>query len=241
MNIVNEFRRDEGRILDRLVDGELSQDQRRELLAALDDEPGAWRRCALAFLEAQTWRWQLSQRAAEPLVAQAATSAPAAPRNATRSRWGVSLAIAASLFVAFVLGVRYQSAGQRLEPDNVARSAPRLDEAEPVALAQTDGGPAAGAAQSDGEQEETISLTLADGADDESEIQLPVTSAGEDDSDWAQNESALPLELLQSLQQAGLEVNRQYRFMPIDLSDGRRLVVPIEEIEIHDPELAQYQ
>ena len=41
---------------DRLVDGELSDAERRRLLASLDDEPGGWRCCALAFLEAQAWR-----------------------------------------------------------------------------------------------------------------------------------------------------------------------------------------
>jgi hypothetical protein len=56
-------------VLDRLVDGELGPSQRRELLAALDDEPGAWRRCALAFLEAQSWRRGCRQLAAEPAAA----------------------------------------------------------------------------------------------------------------------------------------------------------------------------
>ena len=41
---------------DRLVDGELSEEERRELLAGLDAEPGGWRRCALAFLESQCWK-----------------------------------------------------------------------------------------------------------------------------------------------------------------------------------------
>jgi hypothetical protein len=42
--------------LDRLVDGDLTPRERRQLLAALADEPGGWQRCALAFLEAQSWR-----------------------------------------------------------------------------------------------------------------------------------------------------------------------------------------
>ena len=67
MTILDEFRRDDARVLDRLVDGELSQAERRALLAALDDEPGGWRRCALAFLEAQSWRWQLAKLSTEPL------------------------------------------------------------------------------------------------------------------------------------------------------------------------------
>jgi hypothetical protein len=38
----------EDRLLDRLVDGELGEVERRELLLRLESEPGGWRRCALA-------------------------------------------------------------------------------------------------------------------------------------------------------------------------------------------------
>src|SRR5207253_643240 len=48
------------RLLDHLVDGELADDERRELLMQLEKEPDGWRRCALAFLEAQTWRQALA-------------------------------------------------------------------------------------------------------------------------------------------------------------------------------------
>jgi hypothetical protein len=43
------------RTFDLLVDGELSEADRRELLSSLDESPDGWRRCALAFLEAQSW------------------------------------------------------------------------------------------------------------------------------------------------------------------------------------------
>ncbi len=77
MTILDEFHRDDRRVLDRLVDGELGVDERRELLAVFDNEPGAWRRCALAFLESQAWRWQLARLASEPIVAQ--VGAPGKP------------------------------------------------------------------------------------------------------------------------------------------------------------------
>src|SRR3990172_4689745 len=48
-------------LFDRLVDGELSPGERRELLASLDGRPDGWRRCALAFLEAQAWGNELPQ------------------------------------------------------------------------------------------------------------------------------------------------------------------------------------
>ena len=58
-------------LFDRLVDGELSDFERQRLLASLDDPQGVWRdqgwrRCALAFLEAQTWGHQFKHMLAEP-------------------------------------------------------------------------------------------------------------------------------------------------------------------------------
>ena len=50
------------RIFDRLVDGELSEAERRELLQMLDRRPDGWRRCALAFLEQQTWGQALAEQ-----------------------------------------------------------------------------------------------------------------------------------------------------------------------------------
>ncbi len=56
------------RLCDRLVDNELSPAEQRELLAALEDEPGGWRRCALAFVEANVWRDSLHGVRAEQAV-----------------------------------------------------------------------------------------------------------------------------------------------------------------------------
>ncbi|HEY2894881.1 MAG TPA: hypothetical protein VGJ16_11725, partial [Pirellulales bacterium] len=112
MTIVDEFRRDEPRVLDRLVDGELGPQERRQLLAALDDEPGGWRHCALAFLEAQSWRWQLTRAAAEPLAKSTDPVQPL-PRERPRSRaWASWLATAACVLIAFGIG----RALPRLEP-----------------------------------------------------------------------------------------------------------------------------
>ena len=56
---------DDNLTFDRLVDGELSADERRELLASLDQREEGWRRCALAFLEAHQWDSQFEQILAE--------------------------------------------------------------------------------------------------------------------------------------------------------------------------------
>jgi hypothetical protein len=111
----------EDRWIDRLVDGELSGDERRALLARLAAEPGGWRRCALAFLEAQAWREAFAPVAstAGPVPAATLTS-PKVQRLAVAR---TAVALAASLLMAFSLG--WLSRGQADSPAAlVARNDP---------------------------------------------------------------------------------------------------------------------
>src|SRR5262245_44335403 len=98
-------------LLDRLVDGELDGEERRKLLARLDATPDGWKRCALAFLEAQAWREVLKApspvRARRPIVS---------PRR---------LALAASLLAAF-------GAGWLAHPRPAEKNAPMTAAARPV-------------------------------------------------------------------------------------------------------------
>jgi hypothetical protein len=234
MTILDEFRRDEQRVLDRLVDGELGADERRALLASLDDEPGAWRRCALAFLEAQSWRWQLSRLAAEPLVCK--TSADVAVSSHARRRrrfWELGLAVAAGLLVAFGLGTRFASTRQA-PVEQAAPAEARIDLA-------TDDPESAPQIAAETPRWETLTLATADGAAADDQFQLRVLNADESDEDWALDDpSELPASLQGLLEAAGLQVERQRRLLPIDLSDGRRMVVPVEEIDIRNPDLIVY-
>lgn len=50
-----------GELLDHLVEDELELIQRKRIIASLDSEPDGWRRCALAFLEKQSWQRSLRQ------------------------------------------------------------------------------------------------------------------------------------------------------------------------------------
>jgi hypothetical protein len=111
----------EDRWIDRLVDGELSGDERRALLARIAAEPGGWRRCALAFLEAQAWREAFVPVAmnAGPVPAATLTS-PKVHRLAVAR---TAVAVAASLLMAFGLG--WLSRGQADPPAPlVARNDP---------------------------------------------------------------------------------------------------------------------
>ncbi len=243
MTILEDFRRDEQRVLDRLVDGELGTDERRALLAALDDEPGAWRRCALTFLEAQSWRWQLSRMAAEPLVVHAkADAARLAPAKNSRLLWGLGFAIAASLLVAFGLGTQFSSTSMLPE---VALTVPEVASVKanpslesPLAAESTE----AYADVDDNEPVwETLTLAQSDGSNADDKIQLRVVSGIDDDAESILNSrSEAPLRLLRQLEQAGWTVERQQRLVPVELSDGRRVIVPVEEVDVRYPQVVQF-
>ena len=85
--------------IDSLIDGELSPEARRELLARLDESPDGWRRLALAFLEAQAWRESFAEAARE-----APLPMPIAAIRPKRLRMAPWMARAAVVLAAFAMG-----------------------------------------------------------------------------------------------------------------------------------------
>jgi len=213
-------------VLDLLADGELSESKRRELLIRLDSEPDGWRRCALAFLESQSWRQEFGLLARPPAIrpTEQGASASASRRSRSWGRVGTLLAMAASFLVALWLGTRLRDALQPhdLQPRRVetASSPPEKSLPEPeqpsspwrsVTLA-ADGGP--GAAQST--------------------IRLPAVERDNLDQAWLQDlPQALPADMLEALKKSGHNVHQQRRLVPFRMDDGRRLVVPVDQVEVN--------
>ena len=105
-------------LIDRLAAGELDEAARRDLVVWLDREPSRWRRCALALLEARELEEAFggSARAGVGVGGgagmgewQLGLSKPVArltrPSAARPFRRGAVFALAASIVVAFSLGV----------------------------------------------------------------------------------------------------------------------------------------
>jgi hypothetical protein len=130
------------------VDGELPDAERRALLLRLDTEPDGWRRCALAFLEAQNWR-----EAFGPLVVPSATAARTWPKL-TMDRQGLKsrslrrvarlTGLAASLLTAFALGWAWHGGPSEIVPRaSIAQretSDPAASQPPPIDLATRDPG-----------------------------------------------------------------------------------------------------
>jgi hypothetical protein len=245
---------------DRLVDGELDERQRRELLAGLENEPGGWRRCALAFLESQCWkeafrrpaerdaRTPLSAAAPAELAAQPAEVATRPAEIASRvlpdagaakveiasrkedshsglSRWagrfGTLAAMAASFLVALSLG----SLAHRTGP--------------PIGLGRPDLAVNTGAGGSDLSSSPWGWVTVSapgNGTQDGPSIQVPaVASEGLGvDEQWLRSmPPAIPDNVLQALTRTGHQVQQQRRLVPLPLKDGRQLIVPVDQVELH--------
>jgi hypothetical protein len=234
MNIVEEFRQEPDRVLDRLVDGELGQAERRQLLIALDDEPGAWRSCALAFLESQSFRWQLTRLAASATLAaerERRDTAQSASSLGAARLWGLCLAAAAGLLVAFGLGTRF--ARPALAPGVAPDSQVAAAVTEPAINLAAEAAPIAAADSNTSSIPSTVTLARTGDESGSGNIELPVAEADLDGSQWLQElDTGVPASLYRRLREAGLDVVRRQQLYNVDLSDGRQLVVPVEQVEI---------
>jgi hypothetical protein len=249
-SVLEELRRADSRIFDRLADGELCAADERTLLAALDDEPGAWRRAALAFIEAQALRRELGawQSAASQQDAPESPAKELARRKRTLSPAARQLALAATVLLAFCAGllcarsrpsvdrrdVDAYGAGDRLAHD-VQKSVNRGAESAPQSPDDLSDLPmpnetVADSTVSDG----TVQLTFSgETPDDDQKIELPLVFATHVDPQWfMRQESAVPGEVLDAWHKAGHVVTRRQEVWPVDLGDGRQMLLPVEQVEV---------
>lgn len=229
-------------LLDLLVDDELSESQRRELLRLLEEKPDGWRRCALAFLEAQCWKREFRHvvpPASPTSVEQPAVSAPLAPpprARERRSRLGVGpgtvLAMAASFLVALLIGSQVRLGGP---------SDPPLDPRGlgPADLAQAGRGTAGPASQ---DPWRMVTLTSNDANGNQQSVRLPAKEEDHLDASWWRSPApAIPEEVLRALKSSGHEVRQSRQFLPVPMQDGRKLVVPVDQVDVDYVGNPQYQ
>jgi len=218
---------DEDARFDRLVDGELPADEYKSLVAGLDDEPGGWRRCALAFLEAQALggelvairhRGQMAEQPAAPVMLASRTGVDPA-------RWKLLLAMSASFLVAFILGVTLPALWQpATRPGGTA-----------VAIGSLPTQP--GTSTPDGFPRNIGNARLVfDGPSGTQspggEVQIYEVPDDASSSWLTQPEPALSLELINELKRRGHRVERQEQYVPVSLEDGREGMIPVESYQI---------
>jgi len=233
---------DDVRMLDRLVDGELNETERRKLLLRLEHSPDGWRRCALAFLEAQAWRLEARAVVAEPAPAARMSETigdrahVVQPASLARKTWNGLSVWVPSVMAACVLAVVAYTQIDNPAKRNDERPVVQIhDPHVPVAMPGVEN-----AAARNGER---IRLVVAPGPGGEQRIvEVPLIEPERLNPEMVRQVGMqLPPEVVRVLEQNGNRVVREHRMMPITLEDGRRAVVPVEQVEIRPASLQGFQ
>lgn len=233
MNVNNDNMPSDDSRFDRLVDGELSERQRRDLLAGLDNEPGGWRRCALAFLEAQCWK-----RALDGLAGPAGAGVQPRRRPAWSRPVGTLLAMAACFLVAFWVGSAVQhvrqdgSVGPAGTPAEFARAA--ADHRTPVSPDVPDRGLAGMTRRAPAAANPWRTVTVSAPAGMGPALRLPAVERDHLDPQWLQSlPPAIPNDVMQAFSRTGHQIEQHRQLVPVPLDDGRQLVMPVDNVKVH--------
>lgn len=212
---------------DRLVDGELSPGEYRRLLVALEHQPAAWRKCAEAFLQAQAWQREMKEvrAAAEIKPVVKPTAEPARRSGGSANDWlRMLLVAAASSLLAFFLMQTYWQVTSKsaLDPTPrivkvpVAPTSPTIAEAarndQPLGKVQL------AVNRTDNEEPQIVDVQV---YDPEAATEM-----------LSNSRPALPDDLVEALEADGHRVNRRRQLVPVQLDDGRQMIVPIEGYRI---------
>jgi hypothetical protein len=232
----------DSRVIERLVDGELTASEERSLLAAIDFQPDGWRRCALAFLEARAWKGEFAEvtRGDSGRVNGAPVAFPshaADQRTATsaapleRARWTGGLAIAASIGLAFLLGIAVRGSWSGAARNQLAVA---TDEDGTGKASRGSGNSHAVGISAPAAVPPTITMTVVDNQGGiERQLEIPVVETDTFDPRWLQRPpSAIPRELASALRRNGHSVEEQRLYVPVRLDDGRQAIIPLDQAEV---------
>jgi hypothetical protein len=231
------------RWLDRLVDGELSAEEYAAVMRSLDDAPDGWRRCALAFLEAQAWQRDLGAMRGE---APSPTASVVVVRPATAAkRWPLLLAVAASFVLAFGLGIAMRPLTPTMSPapvggqlaENSVR--PTLPGEGADAAPSPNGFLAPASALPSGNV--TFVMDHGDGSGSR-EVPVPVYDWSPENEQWLSGQPMAPSsELQRAVQRFGHRVRTHKHFIPVETGDGRHVLFPVDQMEITPAGRRMYQ
>ncbi len=216
-------------LFDRLVDGELSPAERQRLLASLDDRADGWRRCALAFLEAQSWRGAMNRMVSEPAsVGRTMLGAPSG-RWRSASHAGAWLAAAAAVVAAFSVGWQLSGGGAGAVPESVELAGQPLDvRGAPDAPAVIDELPA-------GPDLDAITLVVQDRHGMPQRVQVPLVEGGQLGGPFDQTPAWLAPAMRRQLAERGLNLQGRRRYAPLYFEQDDRVVpmiVPVDDAVI---------
>jgi hypothetical protein len=243
-------------LIDQVVDGGLTPEQLRKAIGVLDRAEDGWKKCALAFVEAQTWAETFRHldegmpiiksfrenppRGASPRITMSLpTSAPFA-----RSRRWIGDALAAGIaIVAFSLGWlahgsrKWEGHEQSSKPSTVVMSTESPAEAR--AHAGNDLRPDSPDLDSQSEYPAGRIPTLREvarlriGTGDPTAPEVPILTGPEIDERWLMEQPPPITEHgLAVWQRQGYQLDQSRRVVAVPLGDGRQAAVPIDQVQL---------
>src|SRR5262245_12758683 len=212
-------------LFDRLVDGELSATARRQFLASLDDRAGGWRMCALAFLEAQSWRSELKKIVRDSDATPSLVRAPA-PLSARIGGRGLRLfAAAACVLMAFTLGLAMHKDGLSL------RSATPSPGNELAAVTSVP--PATDFVPQSAKSSDSLTLWVRNEQGEPQPLRVPLVDAATLDRQLGvEFRPGLSDVARHQLRERGYDIQSKRRYAPLWLENGRPMIVPVEDTRI---------
>ncbi len=242
---------------DRLVDGELSDQEYSELLSSLDDQPDGWRRCATAFLEAQTWGHEFGSVRSDVAIDSPSPPVETKPKRGDGGQPVITwLAVAASFLLTLTIGLALRGwpgsgpdpGGTRIAVDQQV-GAPDSD--SPTERANEDRliEPRTEqrlVASPDHDRASkplgNVHLIMDGGEGTQREYDVPYFEVDQVSPRWlSQPPANVPTNVERALKRLGHEIRRSQRLVPATAKDGRQVMVPVEQIEIVPVSGANFQ
>jgi hypothetical protein len=230
-------------LIDRVVDGGMSPEELRGALERLERDPGGWKRCVVAFLEAQVLNESFRALGqAENYEPKGQSLAP--PRvTAKRSghRWLRAAAAAAMVMASFAIG--WMSHGARtgapardsLAGDpGIRQPSPQNDVAESTTGSSPSDLPEDDRSRLPDEAYPMIRAVATVRVGPEgSPAEVPVLAGPGINEEWlAQQPPAVSEHGQAVLASQGYQVEQQRRYFTTVLADGRRVAVPVDHVRI---------
>ncbi len=224
-------------VIDRMVDGELSESERRNYLQSLDQQPDGWRLLALAFAEAQTWRQSFREATGPATVVPARADASGVTTTditpGGRSWRSIVLrgpALLVCLMAVFAIGL---FSSDRWNDNRYSHN--RTIPAER---------PQTGRQQFHNDREQHVNAVRESlkhkmpripdpGLHDTTTFHLPVIPVAQQDMpSLASPRPIIDPALRAQLQRLGHIVTEEQRVYPIELQDGRRILIPVNDFTV---------
>ncbi len=217
--------------LQALVDGECSAAERRRLLNEIDNQPERWRELALALLEEQTFRNEIRLMRSEASMVKRTETNLNSPNSLVgdqdvfsgrvMKRWYAVPVLAACLMLSVGIAIG------RVMRGGVGSFQWGINSGDMLVENQTTNTNPTGLTQDEYEK----TLPVADLRTPSSGYEIPVYDVNHVDPALVYAKRAYEIEKAkEQLRRKGYDVDLQHNYLTGQLQDGRKVVVPIQEV-----------